>query len=242
MIEIITSNIFPNDRIIAGITTKNVSEYPPFGFSITPALIYDDETISKHREDLCNQLTIPLNHLKIQKQIHSDIIRIVNSNSGIDESDAMITIKKGFVINVSIADCAAVLIYCQDVDVISGIHSGWQGTKLNIVGKTINKLINEFGALPQNMLVYISPSAGGEKYEVEFDVAKYFPNSIVQISETKYLFDNKKELKTQLLECGVIGNNIECSPICTISDDNFHSYRRDKNTSGRMSAFIGIIN
>lgn len=240
MIEYIKPTIFDNSKILAGATKANKSNDYPFGFSITPALIYDDEAIQRFRENLCSQLEIKSENLKIQKQIHSDIIRIVDRNSTIEESDAMICAEKGLILNVSIADCAAVLIHCKDIDVIAGIHSGWQGTSLNISGKTIRKLIDEFDANPSEMLVYISPCAGADMYEVEWDVAKLFPFHTKQISDSKFLFDNKSQIIEQILNEGILAENIECSDICTISNTDFHSYRRDKNQSGRMSAFIGM--
>ena len=241
MIDIIKSNIFDSNKIIAGVTKINKTEEFPLGFSITPALIYDEKQIANFRKTLCENLNLKKENFIIQKQIHSDIIRIVGINSQIEESDAMICSEKGVVLNVSIADCAAILIHCPDIDTVAGIHSGWQGTSLNITGKTIRYLIENFQAEAKLIKAYISPCASGEMYEVEWDVAKLFPFHTKQISDTKYLFDNKSQIIEQLLEKGVPLENIECSEICTISDTNYHSYRRDKNQSGRMSAFIGMI-
>ena len=57
----------------------------------------------------------------------------------------------------------------------------------------------------------------------------------------KYLFDNSLQILLQLLDCGIIRDNIQISDICTITNKNYHSYRRDKERSGRMAGFIGMI-
>ncbi|MGB9911954.1 MAG: polyphenol oxidase family protein, partial [Candidatus Kapaibacteriota bacterium] len=93
---------------------------------------------------------------------------------------------------------------------------------------------------PRNLLVYISPLASGKRYEVGEDVAKLFPLSTIPTPNGKYFFDNRKEIIYQLKETGVEEKNIEYSPLCTISNTNLHSYRRDKEKSGRMAAFIGL--
>ena len=40
------------------------------------------------------------------------------------------------------------------------------------------------------------------------------------------------------MDCGVLEANIEVSAECTMSSYELHSFRRDKEKSGRMSAFI----
>ncbi len=90
------------------------------------------------------------------------------------------------------------------------------------------------------MQIYISPAAGGNVYEIGEEVAKFFPRSIKPTTNGKYLFDNKHEIYLQLTDAGANSDNIEISQECTISNPNLHSYRRDKEKSGRMSAFISM--
>jgi copper oxidase (laccase) domain-containing protein len=88
-------------------------------------------------------------------------------------------------------------------------------------------------------LVYITPCAGENKYEVEQDVAQYFPNHIKPIAREKYLLNLRTAIIEQLESVGIdIKNNLEFSPACTIENKNYHSFRRDKENAGRMTAFI----
>ncbi|GAB1370880.1 peptidoglycan editing factor PgeF [Candidatus Kapaibacterium sp.] len=241
MIEILKPEIFQKYNVESGVTLRNILNFPPYGFSISKADIWSDDEIESNRCLLSEQINIKRRNFGFQKQTHSDIIRYINSdNNVIFESDGIYTNEKGFFLSVSIADCAAVLIYDHVKQVVTAVHSGWRGTQQGIVPKALTELSKVYGSKPENLIVYISPAAGGENYEVGYDVAQYFPNSSRQISHNRYLYDNKNEIILQLTECGVLSRNIEKSEICTIQDLNFHSFRRDGKYSGRMSAFIGI--
>lgn len=229
--------IFPKP-IIAGVTLRNIEEYPPYGLSLSQTALIDEAKVIANRKLLADYIGVNFTQMKFQRQIHSDIIRIIDHESEIIESDAMICNEKGLVINISIADCAAILIYDEINNVIAGIHSGWRGTEQNITGKTINLMRNNFNSIPSTLICYITAAASGKNYEVGKDVAQYFPNSVIPIDNGKYLFDNRNEIKLQLLERGVGEQNIFTSDVCTIENENYHSYRRDKDYSGRMSAFI----
>lgn len=242
MIEILKLNIFDEKRVFAGITKRNLQNYSPYGFTISNAKIVDNIKLESNRMDLAKFLGISRNNIAFQKQIHSDIIRVMSSeNNVISESDAMITNEKNFFISISIADCAALLIFDPINEIIAGVHSGWRGTQQKIAIKTIFRMNELFNSKAEDLLIYISPCASGDNYEVDKEFLEYFPNSVKSLSNEKYLFDNKKELKSQLISIGVEERNLEISTICTIGDTQYHSYRRDKDISGRMSAFIGMI-
>lgn len=239
LIDYIKPTIFP-DNIISGVTTKSLDSYPDLGFSINKAEILDDNQTLENRKTLAAQLGVSFDKMLFQKQTHSDIIEVKDFDKTPYESDAMMIKESGFVLNVSIADCAAILIYDPENKAIAGIHSGWRGTQQNIVEKTIKMMFLKYKTNPSSVIAYISPAAGGDIYEVGEDVAHFFKIGITKISAQKYLLDNKFIIQNQLLDLGVRQHHIEVSPLCTISETKLHSYRRDRDKSGRMSAFIMI--
>jgi len=82
-------------------------------------------------------------------------------------------------------------------------------------------------------------SASGEKYEVDLEVATLFEEKhLVELVGGKYLLDVKAANLDQLLFAGIPRKQIEVSPLCTISDERLHSYRRDGKRSGRMLVVI----
>jgi len=240
-LDIIRQDIFKN-KVISGVIEANISEDRPNGFSTKYNEFVLKETISHNREEL-NSL-YPSFKFIYQNQYHSDkIINIDNNylNKNIElDSDAIITNLNNIMLCVHIADCGALLLYDKINHSIAAIHSGWQGSKKNIAGKTILKMKKNFNTSPKNLLAYLSPCASIDNYEVGKEFIEYFPNSIRKYNG-KYYFNNKKEIKSQLLISGLIETNIELSELCTITSNNLHSYRRDNNKSGRMTAFIGLL-
>lgn len=237
-LEIISTNIFPKENIASGVVTKNISEDFPLGLSFSESVYFNCETVLQSKRFLAEHLGIDISMLKFQNQVHGDNIQVVDIKTAYNDSDAMISNISCLAINVKIADCAGILIYDPIRNAIAAVHSGWRGTKLNIVKKTIEKMESEYHSKSSDLLAYISPSAGGDVYEVGSDVAFYFPNSTERISNSKYLFDNKKEIFNQLIKAGLKDYSIEVSNECSISNSILHSYRRDREKSGRMTCFI----
>jgi copper oxidase (laccase) domain-containing protein len=66
-----------------------------------------------------------------------------------------------------------------------------------------------------------------------------FPGFVDQVN-LKYRFDLRSYIASTLTETGVQSQHIELSTICTITDDRFHSFRREGNM-GRNIAFLGLL-
>ena len=240
MLDFLKPSVFPEEKVIAGVTKRNLALYPETGMSFAPAGILSLSEIEKHIGYFSEYIGIKRENIKLNHQVHETEIRIVGKDYVAKDADGMICNEAGILLVVKIADCCCVMIYDPVQQAVAALHSGWRGTYKNIVRHGIEGMKQHFGSLPGDLLVFLSPSASGERYEVGWDVARYFPESAKQLNDEKFLFDNKRELYGQLLSCGVSPQNIEVSDICTISDTNYHSYRRDGQKSGRMAAFIGL--
>lgn len=236
-IRLIKPQIF-RESVICGVTERN-PEYPPFGLTFGISPIAKQPLVRRNFRMLANELGVFSRQIFSAHQIHSNVVHIVNSNYKSKCGDALITNIQNYVIGVKIADCAGVLVFDPGCKVVAAVHSGWRGTLKKILPKTIEKMASVFNSNPEKLLVYISPLASVENYEVGKEFEKLFPYSIVH-RDGKIYFDNKKEILTQLINSGVRLENIEISDLCTIANQNLHSYRRDKEKSGRMFAFIGL--
>lgn len=238
--KVIDENLFGNN-IVSGVVTRNIDIFKPHGFSISLTPKISQSYIDNCKKHFADYLTISPDKILKQMQVHCDTILNIDKEIIFKDADAMITKEKGICLTVSIADCIGILIYDPVNKVISAVHSGWQGTKLNIVGKTIDKLINEYNSNPSDLKVYMSPSASVDTYEVGEEFLNFFPK-YVEKRNNKLFFDNKKAVLYQLLEKNCKLENIISSNIDTISDLEMQSYRRDKENAGRMSAYIMIKN
>lgn len=177
-----------------------------------------------------------LNDLKLEnyyeaKQIHSDIIHVVDDNY-LNNSigDALITDIPNKPLIIKIADCIPILLYDKVNKVISVVHSGWKGTLENITIKTVNMMIDKFNSKVNNINAYIYPSIRKCHFEVEDDVYSLFKEKINNIDkyttkkDIKYYIDLQSIIKDNLKEIGI--TNIIDTNICTYCHhDTYHSYR-----------------
>ncbi len=241
-IEVKVAKIFPT-IVQSGITlTQTQNERSGVSFSISKIGVkYSIDSIRNAQIDFANSLNVSREKLQFIEQIHSDKIEIVREKTIGINGDALITKSKELVLCISVADCVGITIFDPLNEVIAGVHSGWKGTLENIVGKTIQKMTIEFGSKPASLLAYISPSASQKMYEVQEDVCSLFNPQYVCKINSKYFLDVHENVLQQMLECGLNIQNIEQDKSCTVSDRNFHSYRRDGKNFGLNVVYIHQI-
>lgn len=177
------------------------------------------------------------------EQVHGDTISHADSALTFPDTDALLTRKENLLLAVSVADCVPVLIFDRRLKIAAAVHSGWKGTEKNIVGKTANVLRHELNSKPEDVVAFIGPSAGVCCYEVGEDVARHFSERYLKAAGKpgKFMLDLKRAIASQLIGAGVPERNIDVSEYCSICNLNFHSFRRDGVSSGRMLAAIAIM-
>ncbi len=175
-------------------------------------------------------------------QVHGDKVEVAESALTFPDTDGLLTRSGNLLLLISIADCVPVLLFDRKLKVAAAVHSGWKGTVKNIAGKSIDLMCNELNSSPEDVVAFIGPSAGVCCYEVGEDVAEYFsPRFLRSTSRAgKSKLDLKLAIASQLIERGIPKGNIELSSYCSICNPNFHSFRRDGESSGRMLAAIAI--
>jgi YfiH family protein len=215
---------------------------PPYYFNLSYRVGDKNEKVRENRKIFFKELGIEEDLVSFQRQTHSVKSNHVKSPAFFEDSDALYTNLKNNFLAVSIADCIPVLLYEPDKKVVAAIHSGWKGTLNNITSVTINKLIKEFSIDVEKIIAYIGPGISVNNFEVGKDVADLFDEGVKENRDGKYFIDLKKHNYIQLQKIGVRNENIEVSGYCTFKEkDLFHSYRRDRDKSGRMLAVIGMV-
>ena len=176
------------------------------------------------------------------EQVHGDNIEVANSALTFPETDGLLTRSRNLLLLISVADCVPVLLFDRRLKVAAAVHSGWKGTVKNIAGKAVELMSNELNSSPDDVVAFIGPSAGACCYEVGEDVAQYFSLDVLERTARpgKSRLDLKSAIASQLTEKGLPKGNIELSRYCSICNPNFHSFRRDGESSGRMLAAIAI--
>jgi YfiH family protein len=128
---------------------------------------------------------------------------------------------------------------------VASIHAGWRGVENRILIKTVATL-KKIGCNPAKLHVFVGPHIQKQSFEVGNDVRDQLLNcfkgekaSVWEIfSENKAKVDLHQIVKYQLLEAGISLENTFFVFKDTVSDQNYHSYRRDKENSGRQLSFI----
>lgn len=240
---IIQSSLFKKyTELVFGFSTKKGGVSPePYGLNLSTSVGDNPENVKRNREIFFDQLGIKEEQVTFQKQIHSTIINYSNEPQHFDGCDAVYTDKKNNFLAVSVADCVPVFLYEPNKKVVAGIHSGWKGTRGKILTVTVEELIRKFDIDVSDLIAYIGPGISQDYYEVGEDVGKLFDDDVKYFKNGKYYLDLKKDNYRQLVSAGVKKDNIEISELCTfIEKDLLHSYRRDREKSGRMFGVIGI--
>lgn len=173
-------------------------------------------------------------------QVHGDTILNADPemmDAAPIEGDALVTHRQDLFIGIQVADCQSVMLYDPIAQIVANIHSGWRGSLLNIIGKTVQQM-QRLGSRPQNIIAGIGPSLGPCCAEF-INYRKELPKEIHFYERAENHFDFWQLSCDQLTGQGVLGDHIEQSHLCTRCSDAFFSYRREK-TTGRFATVIGL--
>jgi hypothetical protein len=243
-INVILPKVFSGiSEVHAGMSTRiGKANDTEFGINLSFNVGDNPTRVERNRRRFFTQVGISEHDLAVPLQCHSNSVLKVDTPGEYKECDALITNTTHVALVVTVADCVPILLFDPINKAIGAIHAGWRGTIGLIVKRAVEKMKAEFRTDAAQMFAYIGPSAGVCCYEVGREVAVMFGNKVVPYDKKKIFIDLKKENTHQLLQQGVLGNNIEVSTSCTICEKGlFHSYRRDGKKSGRMMAVICIM-
>lgn len=214
------------------------------------------ENVVNNYQICAKNFGIAFEDITATKQVHKDnVIVVTKSDVGMGlskpfewEADALITNIEGITLVGYYADCVVTLLYDEKSSCVGVCHSGWRGTATNILGKTVQKMHDEFGALPKNIICAIGPSIRQCCFETDFDVPDAMISEMGKTCE-KFIIKNGQKyhvdlqgINIQNLENqGILQKNIVDSGICTCcQSDEFWSHRKTKGKRGVGAAFIRL--
>ncbi|MCP5061115.1 MAG: peptidoglycan editing factor PgeF [Ignavibacteriae bacterium] len=241
---IIRSNILSEqNNLVFGLSSKiGHSKNENFHFNMSKSIGDDEDKVNENRKLFFNKLNLSEDKVVIQKQTHGDTINIIDSPSQNLEGDAIITSTPNIGLAISTADCNNIFIYDKSKKVIAAVHSGWKGTEIKILKKTLNKLKDNYNSDPKDLIVYAGPAISKENYEVGEEVAAKFDKKYVEKknNSSKYFLDLKNANLDMVLDFGVPESNIQFSQMCSFETEKLQSYRREGENSGRALGVIAL--
>ena len=241
--EIIRAKIFEEyASLVFGMSTRNGGvSGDHLGLNLSMNVGDKPEHVQENRSRFFTALNIGAERMAFPLQHHTANVKVADHPGTYEYCDGLVTTMPNVFLGIAVADCVPIAMFDPKTNSIAAVHAGWRGTASKIVKKAIAKLLVQCESRPSDLRVFIGPSAGKCCYEVGPEVAAQFPAEVsVETGNGKFLLDVKEANRLQLLQCGVPEHQIEVSQACTISDSElFHSFRRDKESSGRMMAVIG---
>lgn len=176
-------------------------------------------------------------------QVHADRVAVLGDRAPyaadgfyrLGETDAALTNIAGLALLVFTADCLPVFLRAGSW--IGLVHAGWRGTEKQISKKAFELIVKHSGAKPADVHIAFGPRIGKDRYEVGEEFTRFFRS--VRRRRGKLLFDLGAENRRQLLEAGADKGNITDHEICTVDEnENFYSFRREKDAAGRLISFV----
>ena len=196
--------------------------------------------VEQNRQHLIKAAGLPESPRWLSQHHGVGVINSVNWTRNIS-ADGIYTRLENHVCPVMTADCLPILICHKMGNQVAAVHAGWRGLANGIIEQAIGK----FKGHNHDLLIWLGPAIGPTNFEVGHDVVTAFTD---HSSEAKLAFKQTDSLhfmadiyllaRQRLNALGVTA--IYGGNFCTVEDnEQFFSYRRDKNT-GRMASLIWI--
>lgn len=185
----------------------------------------------------------PQDNLATLRQIHSGAVVRAQAGGRIGEGDALVTNVAGLRLGVRTADCLPILVVDEQCRAVAAIHAGWRGTLLCIARHAVEALTLHFGSRPGSLHAAIGPGINSCCFEVGPEVAVQFRQLLPgrEDLDRKIHLDLVELNRRQLVQAGLKPARIYCGAPCTCCmEEEFHSWRRDRERAGRMLSTIGI--
>lgn len=236
-----------NNNVVFGATTLKDIEKPEKN-NLALHVCIDPEKVMINRNELANELDLPLSNWSLPWQKHTANLYEVTANdqgkgafdknTSIMNVDAVYTCQPNTLIGVFTADCVGLLLVDETKPCICCIHSGWKGTVQAITDKCLKELISKNKINPTTTKAYFSPSILFDSLEVGMEVVEQIKTLTFDVEPfIHYMPNNKAYIDNQGLNIQMLRNNgikeenIFSSNLDTKKElDSCFSFRNDKQT------------
>jgi len=201
--------------------------YDPFDKSNEAIVSNRERFLKKHtitmQQTTRLDITYDKNDFCKYREVTSNDMGAGMSDDKVLSADALITRDHNHALFLPLADCVGTVIYDKHKSVLMMTHLGRQSVEQDGGRKSVEYLVTNYGCIAKNLLVWLAPAPGKEKYPL-------------------YAFDNrdfKEVVYEQLLSAGILRSNITDNPADTTKDLRYFSHseflqgRREKD--GRHS-------
>ena len=174
------------------------------------------------------------------KQVHGVAIhRAAESNRGLEgDGWTLGPGDEGVAAAVYVADCMPLFLWSDDLKYAGVFHAGWRGMAAGMPGKAVAALV-ERGAKAFQLNAAFGPHISCASYRVGPELEKNFPATSFKRADDGLHLDLDLDARRQLLLAGVRPAAIGPAAPCTLREEGYFSFRRDKQDS-RMLAIVSL--
>jgi YfiH family protein len=215
---------------------------PPYeSFNIGNHVGDDEKAVAANRKQLITELKLPQTPFWLN-QVHGTQVACADDIDSATTADAIYARKTNNPCVILTADCMPLFLCDRQGTIVALAHAGWRGLAAGVIENTITAM-----KIPgKNILAWMGPAMGPQKFEVGSEVREQFlatdPDAtaaFMPLPNQKWLANIYLLAQQRLHNCGVTA--ISGGDHCTFTEkEKFFSYRRDGKQSGRMAALIWI--
>ncbi len=249
---------WPNDRIPHGFTSRKTTGDHRRTGDMTLHRDIPESHVRKNHRAVQEALEINEKSLVRPEQVHGGKVGWIENarltegelptEKVVREWDGVFTETGGFLLMAYSADCPLVFLIPESGTSFTGVlHASWKGIRDGIVGNALRTLQNRCDVSPDNIYGFIAPSIQKWCYEIQED---FYREMTEAQPNTRSCFDDRGEkkyfhlqqaIRLQFINHGVPEKQIIDSGICNHCNENdFFSFRREGNRTGRMAGVTGL--
>ncbi|XKH00094.1 peptidoglycan editing factor PgeF [Marinobacter nauticus] len=234
-----------NVRALCTIRQGGVSQPPWDSLNLGVHVGDNPGDVRENRHRLAQQAVLEETNIGWLNQVHgTDVVELSPDNiQTVPDADASYTRHPGIACAILTADCLPVILADRAGTVVGAAHAGWR----SLCGGVLENLIAAMAVDPSELVAWLGPAIGPQKFEVGPEVREAFVANSPESDEAftsegarqgHYLADIYRLARIRLMAAGV--TDIHGGGLCTVSDtERFYSYRRDGQT-GRMATLVWL--
>ncbi len=219
----------------------------------------DREAVCENFRRMAKALSVDVDSFVFSVQTHTtNVLRVTGKDRGkgfvrptdYKDVDGLITNEPELCLATFYADCVP-LYFVDPIHKAIGLsHSGWRGTVGRMGQVTLQRMQEEFGTNPKDVIAAIGPSICQDCYEVSEDVIEAFRREFAR-KDWDSLYYKKENGKYQLnlwraneivlLEAGVLKEHMAVTNLCTCCNcETLFSHRASHGKRGNLAAFLAL--
>ncbi len=197
--------------------------------------------VTANRQRLVSDHRLPAMPLWLDQVHGTGVCRADSAAPPTPRCDASVAVDPGVVCAVLTADCLPVLLCDRAGTCVAAAHAGWRG----LAGGVLEATVRAMPASPLELMAWLGPAIGPERFEVGEEVRAAFVDSdpaaavwFARNARGRWLADLYGLARQRLSSVGVAA--VSGGGLCTYADAaRFYSYRRD-GVTGRMAALVWL--